>query len=173
MSRPGEIVLEHASRAFEVRADRGRTLKELLLGRRAVAARRRCRRCATCRCASRRARRVGIVGRNGAGKTSTLRVLAGIVPLDAGPRARSAGGSSSLLELGAGFGRDFTGRENILLNGALHGLTREEIEARMDDIVAFSELGDFIDVPVRDVLAAACSCGSASRSPRTSTPTCC
>ena len=55
----------------------------------------------------------------------------------------------TLLELGAGFGADFSGRENIYLNGALHGFEREEIEARMDDIVAFSELGEFIDLPVK------------------------
>jgi lipopolysaccharide transport system ATP-binding protein len=91
---------------------------------------------------------IGIVGRNGAGKSSTLRALAGIVPLDAG-RAECGGRVVTLLELGAGFGRDFDGRENILLNGALHGMTRAEIEQRMDAIVAFSELGEFIDVPVK------------------------
>ncbi len=75
-------------------------------------------------------------------------MLAGIVPLDSG-RVEVGGRAVALLELGAGFGRDFSGRENIMLNGALHGLTREQIEARIDDIVAFSELGHFIDVPVR------------------------
>src|SRR5439155_17650909 len=85
---------------------------------------------------------------NGAGKSSTLRVLAGIIPLDSG-RVECEGQVVSLLELGAGFGRDFSGRETILLNGALHGLTRAQIEARMDDIIEFSELGTFIDVPVR------------------------
>jgi len=143
----GEIVLEDASRAFSIRADRGGTLKELLLGRRLngpppvqaldgvslhIA----------------RGDTVGVVGRNGAGKSSTLKVLAGIIPLDSG-RVEIGGQVVSLLELGAGFGRDFSGRENILLNGALHGLNREQIEARMDDIIAFSELGDFIDVPVK------------------------
>lgn len=146
--RPGEIVLEHASRAFSVRADRGRTLKELLLGAdrgggppsvqalRDVSLR------------IEPGETVGIVGRNGAGKSSTLRVLAGIVPLDAG-RVACGGQVVSLLELGAGFGRDFSGRENILLNGALHGMTRADIEARMPAIIEFSELGGFIDVPVR------------------------
>ena len=145
--RPGEIVLERASRSFSIRADRGGTLKELLLGRRAdgpapVQA---------LRDVSLRiepGETVGIVGRNGAGKSSTLRVLAGIIPLDSG-RVDCGGQIVSLLELGAGFGRDFSGRENILLNGALHGLTREQIESRMDDIVEFSELGDFIEVPVK------------------------
>lgn len=145
--RPGEIVLERASRAFQIRADRGGTLKELLLGRRGsgpppVQALR------DVSLTVAPGETLGIVGRNGAGKSSTLRVLAGIVPLDAGHVA-IGGQVVSLLELGAGFGRDFSGRENILLNGALHGLAREEIEARMDDIVAFSELGDFIDVPVK------------------------
>jgi ABC-type polysaccharide/polyol phosphate transport system ATPase subunit len=144
---PGEIVLERASRAFVIRADRGGTLKELLLRRRSDGP------------APVQALRdvdlhvapgetVGIVGRNGAGKSSTLRVLAGIIPLDSG-RVECGGQIVSLLELGAGFGRDFSGRENILLNGALHGLSRAEIEGRMDDIIAFSELGDFIDVPVK------------------------
>jgi ABC-type polysaccharide/polyol phosphate transport system ATPase subunit len=91
---------------------------------------------------------LGIIGRNGAGKTSTLRALAGIVPLDSG-RAECGGRVVSLLEVGAGFGRDFTGRENIHLNGALHGLDRPAIDARLDAIVAFSELGEFIDAPVR------------------------
>jgi ABC-type polysaccharide/polyol phosphate transport system ATPase subunit len=88
------------------------------------------------------------MGRNGAGKTSTLRVLTGIVPLDSGV-AQCGGRIVSLLEVGAGFGRDFTGRENVHLNAALHGLSRTEVEARIEPIIAFSELGDFIDVPVR------------------------
>jgi ABC-type polysaccharide/polyol phosphate transport system ATPase subunit len=143
-------VLEHASRAFEVRADPARTIKELLIGRRgdrrsgppAVHALRD----VSLRVAAGEA--VGIMGRNGAGKTSTLRALAGIVPLDAGV-AECGGRIVSLLEVGAGFGRDFTGRENIHLNAALHGLDRAAVEARIAPIVAFSELGDFIDAPVR------------------------
>ena len=138
--------MENAWRAFSVRADRGRTLKELLIGARAGGP------------APVQALRdvslhvepgetVGMVGRNGAGKSSTLRVLAGIIPLDRGSVA-CGGQIVSQLELGAGFGRDFSGRENIFLNGALHGLSRAQIEARLDAIVAFSELGDFIDAPV-------------------------
>lgn len=91
---------------------------------------------------------LGIVGRNGAGKTSTLRVLAGIIPLHRG-RASCGGRVATLIELGAGFGREFTGLENILLNGALHGLDRDDIEGRLDEIVAFSELGHFVDAPVK------------------------
>jgi ABC-type polysaccharide/polyol phosphate transport system ATPase subunit len=147
--RAGEIVLEHASRAFEVRADPARTLKELLIARRgdrggppAVHALRD----VSLRVAPGEA--VGVIGRNGAGKTSTLRVLAGIVPLDSG-HAACGGRVVSLLEVGAGFGRDFTGRENIHLNAALHGLSRAEVDAREAAIVEFSELGEFIDAPVR------------------------
>ncbi len=91
---------------------------------------------------------VGLVGRNGAGKTSTLRCLTGIVPLDSG-RAECGGRTVSLLELGAGFHPDFSGRENVFLNGALHGFGRAEMENRLDAIVEFSELGEFVDAPVR------------------------
>jgi ABC-type polysaccharide/polyol phosphate transport system ATPase subunit len=145
--RPGEIVLEHAWRAFSARADRGRTLKELLIGRGRAGgpAPVQALRDVSLRVAP--GETVGMVGRNGAGKSSTLRVLAGIVPLDEG-RVEIGGQVVSQLELGAGFGRDFTGRENILLNGALHGLDRAQIESRADAIVAFSELGDFVDAPV-------------------------
>ena len=147
MPRVGELILEHAWRSFSVRADPGRTLKEVVLRRRGggpppVHA---------LRDVSLRiepGETVGIVGRNGAGKTSTLKVLAGIVPLDAGT-VRCEGRVVSLLELGAGFGRDFTGRENIYLNGAIYGLNRADIEERLERIVAFSELGAFVDVPVR------------------------
>jgi ABC-type polysaccharide/polyol phosphate transport system ATPase subunit len=146
--RRGEIVLEHASRAFHVRADPGRTLKQALLRRGGSEGPQPVQALDDVSLAIAPGETVGIVGRNGAGKTSTLRVLAGIVPLDAG-RVDVGGRAVALLELGAGFGRDFSGRENIMLNGALHGLAREQIEARIDDIVAFSELGHFIDVPVR------------------------
>ena len=143
----GEIVLDGATRSFAFVHERPRTLKELFIrggssGRRRVTALDD----VSLRIAPGEA--VGMVGRNGAGKTSTLRCLAGIVPLDSG-RADCGGRVVSLLELGAGFGPDFSGRENIYLNGALHGFTREEIEARVERIIEFSELGEFIDAPVK------------------------
>ena len=143
----GEIRLEHATRSFSVRADRGGTLKELLLGKR-VGGPGDVRALDDVSLRITPGETVGIVGRNGAGKSSTLRVLAGIIPLHAG-RLEVGGDVVSLLELGAGFGRDFSGRENILLNGALHGLDRPAIEAVMPDVIAFSELGDFIEAPVK------------------------
>jgi ABC-type polysaccharide/polyol phosphate transport system ATPase subunit len=144
--RRGEIVLEHAWRAFEVRADPGRTLKELALGRNRggpppVQALR------DVSLHVEPGTTLGIVGRNGAGKTSTLRVLAGIVPLDRG-RVEVGGRVVAQLELGAGFGRSFTGRENVYLNAALHGLTKAEVEERMDDILAFAGLDEFAELPV-------------------------
>jgi ABC-type polysaccharide/polyol phosphate transport system ATPase subunit len=145
--RPGEIVLEDASRSFELLRERRRTLKELFVRRAAPAARRvPALDGVDLRVAPGEA--VGLIGRNGAGKTSTLRCLAGIVPLDSG-RAECGGRVVSLLELAAGFGADFTGRENIYLSGALHGFGRGEMEERIDRIIDFSELGDFIDAPVR------------------------
>ena len=144
---PGEIVLDRATRSFALQQDRSRTLKELFVRRRR-AARPRVHALREVDLHVAPGEAVGMVGRNGAGKTSTLRCLAGIVPLDSG-RAECGGRVVSLLELGAGFGPDFTGRENVYLSGALHGFGREEIEERLDAIVAFSELGDFIDVPVK------------------------
>lgn len=131
-----------------MRADRGRTLKEVLLGRDHAGGPPPVQALDDVTLRVEPGETVGIVGRNGAGKSSTLKVLAGIIPLHSG-RAECGGQVVSLLELGAGFGRDFSGRENILLNGALHGLTKAQIEQRMDDIIEFSELGDFIDVPVK------------------------
>jgi ABC-type polysaccharide/polyol phosphate transport system ATPase subunit len=144
----GEIVLEHATRSFALVHERPRTLKELFVLRGRGRARSRVQALDDVSLRIAPGEAVGMVGRNGAGKTSTLRCLAGIVPLDSG-RADCGGRVVSLLELGAGFGPDFSGRENIYLNGALHGFTRAEIDERVDAIVEFSELGEFIDVPVK------------------------
>jgi ABC-type polysaccharide/polyol phosphate transport system ATPase subunit len=145
--RPGEIVLRDATRSFNLRADPARTLKGLLLGRRtagpgAVPA------LQGVSLHIEPGETVGMVGRNGAGKTSTLRVLAGIVPLHSG-QAACGGRVVSLLELAAGFSRDFSGRENIYLQGALYGMSKAEVQERIERIIAFSELAGFIDIPVK------------------------
>lgn len=91
---------------------------------------------------------LGIVGRNGAGKSTLLRIMAGIIRPDQG-QVINHGVSVSLLALQAGFDPELPGRDNAIMNGMLLGYTRRQVEARMADIVAFSELGDFIDEPVK------------------------
>jgi lipopolysaccharide transport system ATP-binding protein len=96
----------------------------------------------------RRGETVGIIGQNGAGKSTLLQLVTGTVPPSSG-EVRVTARIAALLELGAGFEPDFTGRENIFLNGTILGLTTRELEERIGAIIAFSELGDFIDRPVR------------------------
>ena len=91
---------------------------------------------------------VGLIGRNGSGKSTLLKMIAGIVRPTTGS-IRVRGRVSALLELGAGFHPDLTGRENIYLNGSVLGLNKREVEAQLAEIVAFSELGEFIDMPVK------------------------
>lgn len=91
---------------------------------------------------------VGLIGENGSGKSTLLKLLTRIIYPDHG-EIKIQGKVSSLLELGAGFHPDMTGRENIYTNASIFGLTKEEIDARLDDIISFSELGEYIDNPVR------------------------
>lgn len=95
-----------------------------------------------------RGEQFGIIGHNGAGKSTTLQLIAGVLRPTSG-RVTVRGRISPLLALGAGFHPDLTGRENIIFNGVLMGLTRREVMARLDEIIEFSELGEFIDRSIR------------------------
>jgi ABC-type polysaccharide/polyol phosphate transport system ATPase subunit len=145
--QPGRIVVDRVSQRFRVSAQAQRTLKDLVVARN---------RAATTEVWALRdvsfqaepGAAVGLVGRNGSGKTTLLRLLSGIFRPTSGVVA-VGGRVGSLLELGAGFHPDFTGRENVFLNGSIHGLSRARIREVMDEIVAFAELERFIDLPVR------------------------
>lgn len=96
----------------------------------------------------RRGEAFGIIGSNGAGKSTILKLLSGIMKPTRGTLA-VRGRLSALIEVGAGFHLDLTGRENIYLNGTILGMTREEIRRKLDDIVDFAGMGEFIDTPVK------------------------
>src|SRR6266851_1999464 len=91
---------------------------------------------------------VGIIGRNGAGKSTLLKLLSRITAPTKG-RARVVGRVGSLLEIGTGFHPELTGRENVLLNGSILGMSRREIRSKFDEIVEFAEIDRFIDTPVK------------------------
>lgn len=91
---------------------------------------------------------VGIVGRNGSGKSTLLQIICGTLTPSAG-EVRTNGRIAALLELGSGFNPDFSGRENVYMNAAVLGLSKEETDARFAEIEAFAEIGDFIDQPVK------------------------
>jgi ABC-type polysaccharide/polyol phosphate transport system ATPase subunit len=145
--KPGEIRIDDVSRRFRVYPKPARTLKEVILARGrmrptevwALSG-------VTIHADSGEA--VGLVGRNGSGKTTLLKLISQIIKPTAG-RVAVGGRVGSLLELGAGFHPDFTGRENVFLNGAIHGLKRSTIREHMEEIVAFAGLERFIDLPVR------------------------
>jgi lipopolysaccharide transport system ATP-binding protein len=91
---------------------------------------------------------LGIIGRNGSGKSTLLQIVAGTLTPTSG-EARVNGRVTALLELGSGFNPDFTGRENVYVNGSILGLRKEDLAAKFDEIAAFADIGDYIDQPVK------------------------
>jgi ABC-type polysaccharide/polyol phosphate transport system ATPase subunit len=145
--RPGEIRVDHAGRDFRVYPQPVRTLKEVVLARNGARATE-VHAVVDVSLSVDPGEAVGLIGRNGSGKTTLLSLIAGIVKPTTG-RVEAGGRIASLLALGAGFHPDFTGRENVYLNGSIYGLKRAQIRGLMDEIVAFAELERFIDLPVR------------------------
>ncbi|MBQ6334385.1 MAG: ABC transporter ATP-binding protein [Erysipelotrichaceae bacterium] len=92
---------------------------------------------------------LGLIGRNGAGKSTTLKLISGILKPTKGV-IRTYGNIVPMLELGAGFDLELTGRENIYLNGAILGYSKEYLESKYDEIVEFAEIADFVDMPIRN-----------------------
>lgn len=144
---PGEMVIKNVSRRFKIVHDRSATLKETVVRRqrasytelwalRGVSA------------TIEPGEAVGIVGRNGSGKSTLLKLLAGIIPPHSG-EIRTGGSLAAMLELGSGFHPDFTGRENIYMNAAIHGIPERIVAERLGAIIDFAEISDFIDMPVR------------------------
>jgi ABC-type polysaccharide/polyol phosphate transport system ATPase subunit len=143
----GAIRVDEVSRRFRVYPKDTRTLKELIVTRgrgrgEDVWA------LSGVSLAAQPGEAVGLVGRNGSGKTTLLKLIAGIIKPTRGTIA-VGGRVASLLELGAGFHPEFTGRENVYLNGALYGLRRGQIRELMDEIVDFAGIGHYADLPVR------------------------
>jgi len=147
VSQPGEIVAEGASRRFKVYPRESRRLKDAVVAR----GRSRPEDVVALEGVSFRIEpggAVGLVGRNGSGKTTLLRLISGIIKPSSG-HVDVGGRVGSLLELGAGFHPDLTGRENVFLNGSIYGLKRAYLREQLDEIVAFAGLEQAIDRPVR------------------------
>ena len=144
-----EVVIDvrNVKKMFRVYRDRGNTLKDRIL----FAGRRKYEEHWVLNGVSfevKRGEAIGLIGQNGCGKSTTLKMLTKILYPDVGT-IEMKGRVSSLIELGAGFHPDMSGRENIYTNASIFGLSRKEIDERLEDIIAFSELEAFIDDPVR------------------------
>lgn len=147
MKAENAIEVHNLTKGFKVYLDKGRTLKEKILFQN----RRRYEKRIVLNNISfevKKGEAIGLIGQNGCGKSTTLKLLTRIMYPDSGT-IEMAGRVSSLIELGAGFHPDMSGRQNIYINASIFGLSRREIDARLDDIISFSELEEFIDNPVR------------------------
>lgn len=147
MQQDNVIEVNQLCKKFKIYYDKGKQLKERVLFR----SRNRYEEREVLRGISfsvKKGEAIGLIGNNGCGKSTTLKLLTRIMYPSSGT-IEMKGRVSSLIELGAGFHPDMSGRENIYTNAAIFGLTRPEIDERLEDIIGFSELGDYIDVPVR------------------------
>lgn len=145
---PGNAIeVKDITKSFKIYQDKGKTLEEKLL----FSKRRRYEHRPVLKGISfevKKGEAVGLIGHNGCGKSTTLKLLTKIIYPDSGS-IEISGRVSSLIELGAGFHPDLSGRDNIYINASIFGLSKKEVDKRLDDIIAFSELEEFIDNPVR------------------------
>ena len=141
------IEIRNMSKSFKVQTDRANTLKALLVTKRHNKVERH-EVLKNINVDIKKGETVCLIGNNGCGKSTLLKLMTRIIYPNNGT-VQTCGKIASLLELGAGFHPDFTGRENIYFNSAVFGMNHAQIEKRIDDIIAFSELGEFIDEPIR------------------------
>lgn len=147
MKEGNAIEVNNITKAFKVYLDRSSNVKDFIIHRN----RRRYENRQVLKGISfevKKGEAVGLIGHNGCGKSTTLKLLTKIMYPDSGT-IEMKGRVSSLIELGAGFHPDMSGRENIYINASIFGLSKKEIDGRIDDIIAFSELEEYIDNPVR------------------------
>lgn len=140
------IEIKNMEKSFKVATDKPETLKERIVFRKNKVETRQILKNINLKI--KRGETVALIGTNGSGKSTLLKLMTKIIYPTSG-QIITEGKLTSLLELGAGFHPDFTGRENIYFNASIFGLTRAEIEKRIDEIIAFSELEEFIDQPIR------------------------
>lgn len=141
------IVVKNVTKEFKVYSDKSNTLKEKIIFKERNSHSKR-KVLDDISFTIKKGEAVGLIGHNGCGKSTTLKMLTKIMYPDSGS-VQVSGRVSSLLELGAGFHPDMSGRENIYINASIFGLTRKEIDERIEDIIEFSELGAYVDNPVR------------------------
>lgn len=147
MEQGNSIEVTNVTKSFKVYLDKGTTLKEKVLFR----SRRNYEKREVLKGISFEVKKgtgIGLIGQNGCGKSTTLKLLTKIMYPDSG-NIEMLGRVSSLIELGAGFHPDMSGRENIYINASIFGLTKKEINEKLDSIIEFSELREFIDNPIR------------------------
>lgn len=148
MNSQNAIEIRNMSKSFKIQSDRAKSLKDMILFFNRKNSKTVLKVLNNISVDIKKGETVALVGSNGSGKSTLLKLMTRIIYPTSGT-VETNGKLTSLLELGAGFHQDFTGRENIYFNASIFGLTQEEIERRMDDIINFSELGRFIDEPIR------------------------
>ena len=146
MNSENAVEVRNMSKSFKVEYDKAKTLKEFIVRKHGQSKKHTVLK--NINLNIKKGETVGLIGTNGSGKSTLLKLMTKIIFPTSGT-VQTDGKLTSLLELGAGFHPDFTGRENIYFNASIFGLTEKEINNRIDEIISFSELGNAIDEPIR------------------------